>query len=77
MGQRWGGGPQESSGAGSLLALWAPARTWDFILLLLFSLFAFSGPHPRHMEVPRLGVEPELQLPAYTTATAVRDPGLL
>ena len=28
----------------------------------------FLGPHPRHMEVPRLGVESELQLPAYNTA---------
>ena len=28
----------------------------------------------RHMEVPRLGVKSELQLPAYTTATATRDP---
>ena len=26
------------------------------------------------MEVPRLGVKSELQLPAYTTATATRDP---
>ena len=26
-----------------------------------------------HMEVPRLGVESELQPPAYTTATATRD----
>ena len=26
------------------------------------------------MEAPRLGVESELQLPAYTTATAVPDP---
>ena len=25
------------------------------------------------MEIPRLGVEPELQLPAYTTATATWD----
>ena len=24
-----------------------------------------------HMEVPRLGVQSELQLPAYTTATAI------
>ena len=37
-------------------------RVWRFVLLL--------GPHPRHMEVPRLGVESELQLPAYATATA-------
>ena len=28
------------------------------------------------MEVPRLGVEWELQLPAYTTATATRDPAV-
>ena len=26
------------------------------------------------MEVPKLGVQLELQLPAYTTATAVQDP---
>ena len=28
----------------------------------------------RYMEVPRLGVESELQLPVYTTATATTDP---
>ena len=27
------------------------------------------------MEVPRLGVESELQQPVYTTATAMLDPG--
>ena len=37
---------------------------------------SFLGPHLRHMEVPRLGAESELQLPAYTTATATRDPSL-
>ena len=49
-----------------------------FYVLELFGLslyaFCFLGPHPRHMEVLRLGVELELQLPAYTTATATRDP---
>ena len=30
-------------------------------------------PHPWHMEVPRLGVESELQPLAYTTATATTD----
>ena len=39
-----------------------------------FFCFSFLGMHPRHMEVPRLGVESELQLPAYTTATATQDP---
>ena len=34
----------------------------------------FPGLHLRHMEVPRLGVESELQLPVYTTATATPDP---
>ena len=29
------------------------------------------------MEVPKLGVKLELQLPAYTTATARRDPSLV
>ena len=32
--------------------------------------FFFLGLHLRHMEVPRLGVESELQLKACTTATA-------
>ena len=32
------------------------------------------GLHLRHMEVPRLGVELELQLLAYTTATATWAP---
>ena len=33
----------------------------------------FLGPHPQHMEVPRLGVKLELQLLVYTPATAVMD----
>ena len=33
----------------------------------------FRATH-RHMEVPRLGVESELQLPTYATATAMQDP---
>ena len=39
-----------------------------------FFSFAFLGLDLRHMEVPRLGVKSELQLPAYTTATATPDP---
>ena len=34
----------------------------------------FLGPHSQHMEVSRLGVKSELQLSAYTTATAMPDP---
>ena len=36
--------------------------------------FFFLGLHPRHIEIPRLGGEFELQLPAYTTATETADP---
>ena len=42
--------------------------------LSLFFFFVFLGPLPQHLEVPRLGVESELQLQVYTTATATRDP---
>ena len=35
-----------------------------YLFIYLFSLFR---PHPWHMEVPRLGVESELQPLAYTT----------
>ena len=38
-----------------------------------FFFLVFLGPHLRRMEVPRLGVELELQLPAYSTTTATRD----
>ena len=36
----------------------------------------FLEPHLRHMEVPRVQVESELWLLAYTTATATSDPTL-
>ena len=39
-----------------------------------FFVFLFSGPHMQHMEVPRLGVKSELQLPAYTIAIAGSEP---
>ena len=38
-----------------------------------FTIFFFLQLHPQHMEVPRLGVEPELQLQAYTTTKATQD----
>ena len=34
----------------------------------------FLGLHLQHMEVPRPGGNPELERPAYTTATAMQDP---
>ena len=38
-----------------------------------FFFFFFLGPHPWHVEVPRLGVKSEVQLPSYATATATQD----
>ena len=42
------------------------------ILLFLLSV-CFLGLHPWHMEVPRFGVESELQLLTYAIATAIPD----
>ena len=40
--------------------------------------FCLLGPYQCHMEVPRLGVKSELQLPAYdVTATATLHPSLI
>ena len=44
-----------------------------FSLFFFFLAFLLGGAYSQHMEVPRLGVESELQLMAYTTATAMPD----
>ena len=46
--------------------------SWHELMEHLF--FCFLGLHLRHMEAPKLGVESELQLPAYTRVTATPDP---
>ena len=33
----------------------------------------FQGLHPWHMDIPKLGVKSDLELPAYATATAMPD----
>ena len=43
-------------------------------IYLFIYLFLLLRAESRHMDVPRLGVESELQLPACTTATAMPDP---
>ena len=49
----------------------------SFFLVFFFLVYFFSsGLYPQYMEVPRLGVELELQPPAYTTATAMPDPSV-
>ena len=45
-----------------------------FIFFFVWGVVLFLGVYPRHMEVSRLGVELELELPAYSTATAMQDP---
>ena len=53
----------------SILSLYFPIS----FFFLFFSSFFFFFKWP-HMEVPGLGGESKLQLPAYTTATATPDP---
>ena len=45
--------------------------------IYIYIYIYFLGQHPQHLEVPRLGVELQLQLLAYTPAIAVRDPSLV
>ena len=68
--------PSHSSDDVRSLTHWATRDLQHSHLLPLFSFF-FSGPHPQHMEVSRLGVKSELQLPAYATARAMPDPSLM
>ena len=59
----------------STLNAWISCSISQFYFFFFWSLSSvFLGPHPLHMEVPRLGVQLELQLPAYTTAPATPDP---
>ena len=42
--------------------------TETFLIFIYLFIFVFLGVYPQHMEVPRLGVKSELQLPVYTGA---------
>ena len=44
-----------------------------FFLFIYLFIFCFLGPYLQYMEVPRLGVKLELQLPAYATAITMGD----
>ena len=46
--------------------------SYFFLIFKKFFNFCFLGPHPWNMEVHRLGVQWELELPTYTVATAAR-----
>ena len=63
-----------------------PAEKYEYVsieerglrqIYLFYFIFAFLGPYLQHMDIPRLGAESELQLPAYATATALPDPSHL
>ena len=52
----------------------SPVYSFSSLSLSLFFFFpCFLGPHPQHVEIPRLGIQSELQLLAYTIATAMPD----
>ena len=51
---------------------WLEQKPSNYFYFIYF--FGFLGLHLQHMDVSRLGVEWELQLLAYTTATATWDP---
>ena len=46
---------------------------WFLGVFFLFVCFFFLGMHLQHMEVSRLGLESEIQLPATATATCICD----
>ena len=49
-----------------------PSMFRGFLFVCFLFCSCFLGPYLRHMEVPRLGIESELQLPAYITAMATQ-----
>ena len=61
----------------SLFSEHTPSSLGPESVCLSVFLFLLLETHPQHVEVPRLGVESELQLLTYTTATATRDPSLV
>ena len=59
--------------AATLKALGRPSKELFIYFFKSFFFFFLLGLHPWHMEGSRLGVQSELYLLAYTTATAMPD----
>ena len=59
----------------SLTIVYAAYQVYFLLLLLLFFFFFLKEekPHPRHMDIPKLGVKSKLQPQAYATAMAMLD----
>ena len=70
-------GPSSASSDPEHNFLWQQLLCNQALKRVVFFLSLFLGQYPRHIEVPRLGVELELQLSAYTTATAMQDLSLV
>ena len=47
------------------VVLYSTGKYSQHFIITIFIYLVFSEQHPWHMEVPRLGVESELQTPAY------------
>ena len=64
----------DTSNCSSISVLTSFCGNRIFLVLFWFAFclfFSFLELHLWHMQLPRLGVESELQLPAYTMATAI------
>ena len=55
-----------------MLSIFVPVGNL-YVLFLFEKFFFLFRAYLRHMEIPRLGVKLELQLPVYTTAAAMPD----
>ena len=56
---------------------WTTIYICYLIIIIIFFFLPFLRPHWQHMEVPRLGVELELQLLAFDIAIAMHDSSLI
>ena len=72
--QCWGLLTPKTALSNCLFPLYDHMQTFKTMPYSLSLFFSFLGLHLWHMEVPRPGVEWELQLPGYTIATATQDP---
>ena len=57
-----------------IIKVWRLETKWNVLSFFLKKFYLFIFSFEGHMEVPRLGVKSELQLPTYITATATPDP---
>ena len=71
--ETWSLCPPKSQGLGLRASAPNPCMENMHLRGIGFFIPPFLGLHLQHMEIPRIGVEWQLQLPAYPTATAKPD----